>query len=403
MALLRQRGGGLLATGPDAVRANAMREQQRLLGAARAPSVISAPRPILEENPLNSLGQGLSEIGSFLGDMSARKKREDALAAALAPIQFSSMQTVQPAGFFIKDGIEIDPSKSMLPDDLNQAFLREAIQTNNVPDIERLTGAKFREAVQKRVSSERQPTLSEQAARLFQAGFAKDAQDRLSAAKIEQGQAERSLQEKAAKLAVSGDIKGAAGLLLQSTDVATRQAAMNTLKDLAKPEKKRPLYGGNVSLIKADSQDFAALKNIAALDQDLDSIFADLDSKKLDPGRMQGVANFLGNNLGYFLDDEAEIKVAASNKFERFIQRYVNETLRLAKGVQTDNDAKRVINQLKFARSISDVRNILNQLAAENAKNVSIYQSQINTRRRAFGDPEETFVTSNNNRSFKEV
>ena len=56
MALLRTRGGGLLATGPDAVRANAMRQQQRLLGAARSPNVIRAPMTVInEENPLNQI------------------------------------------------------------------------------------------------------------------------------------------------------------------------------------------------------------------------------------------------------------------------------------------------------------------------------------------------------------
>lgn len=216
MALLRQRGGGLLATGPDAVRANAMREQQRLLGAARAPTVIRAPTQIIqEENPLNSLGQGLEKIGGFLGDMSARKKREDALAAALAPIQTSSMQTVQPAGFFIKDGIEIDPSKSMLPNDLDQAFLRDAIQTNNVPDIERLTGAKFREAVQKRVSSEREPTLQEQAVRLLKAGFRDEAQNLLSAAEVEKQARESGLREDLRLAYEAGDMEKAKGIVLQ--------------------------------------------------------------------------------------------------------------------------------------------------------------------------------------------
>ena len=82
MALLRQRGGGLLATGPDAVRVNAMREQQRLLGAARAPTVIRAPSTIIqEENPLNSLGQGLGQLGKSLGQMALQSREQQAREA----------------------------------------------------------------------------------------------------------------------------------------------------------------------------------------------------------------------------------------------------------------------------------------------------------------------------------
>ncbi len=82
MALLRQRGGGLLATGPDAVRANAMREQQRLLGAARAPSVIRAPtNVIMEENPLNTLGSGLGSLGKSLGQMALQSREQQAREA----------------------------------------------------------------------------------------------------------------------------------------------------------------------------------------------------------------------------------------------------------------------------------------------------------------------------------
>lgn len=67
MALLRTRGGGLLATGPDAVRANAMRQQQSLLQAARAPNVMRAPTTVIqEENPINQLGQGLQQFGQSL-------------------------------------------------------------------------------------------------------------------------------------------------------------------------------------------------------------------------------------------------------------------------------------------------------------------------------------------------
>lgn len=82
MALLRTRGGGLLATGPDAVRANAMRQQQMALQAAAPPRVISAPRPILEENPLNTIGTGLASLGKSL-TATAGLRREQAARQAL--------------------------------------------------------------------------------------------------------------------------------------------------------------------------------------------------------------------------------------------------------------------------------------------------------------------------------
>ena len=85
MALLRTRGGGLLATGPDAVRANAMRQQQQLLGAARAPSVIRAPtNVIMEENPLNTLGPGLGSLGKSLGQMALQSREQQAREALSA-------------------------------------------------------------------------------------------------------------------------------------------------------------------------------------------------------------------------------------------------------------------------------------------------------------------------------
>ena len=82
MALLRTSGGGLLATGPDAVRANAMRQQQMALQAAAPPRVISAPRPILEDNPLNTIGTGLASLGKSL-TATAGIRREQAARQAL--------------------------------------------------------------------------------------------------------------------------------------------------------------------------------------------------------------------------------------------------------------------------------------------------------------------------------
>ena len=233
MALLRTRGGGLLATGPDAVRANAMRQQQRLLGAARSPNVIRAPMTVInEENPLNQIGPGLEKIGGFLGDMAADRRRQAALQASRAPIETTSMRTVQPAGFFIKDGIEIDPREAFLSDELNQAFLNEAIQMNDRPEIERLTGSKFREAVRKRVTSQREPTLQEQAARLFQAGFRQEAQDLLSAVKVRQEAREAGLREELREAYENGDLEKARSIVLQLPGNSAIQAfAQASFKD----------------------------------------------------------------------------------------------------------------------------------------------------------------------------
>lgn len=233
MALLRTRGGGLLATGPDAVRANAMRQQQTLLQAARAPNVMRAPMTVInEENPLNQIGPGLEKIGGFLGDMAADRRRQTALQASRAPIETTSMRTVQPAGFFIKDGIEIDPREAFLSDELNQAFLNEAIQMNDRPEIERLTGSKFREAVRKRVTSQREPTLQEQAARLFQAGFRQEAQDLLSAVKVRQEAREAGLREELREAYENGDLEKARSIVLQLPGNSAIQAfAQASFKD----------------------------------------------------------------------------------------------------------------------------------------------------------------------------
>ena len=85
MALLRTRGGGLLATGPDAIRANAMRQQQSLLQAARAPNVMRAPTTVIQEkNPINQFGAGMQKLGDSLRDRAQQKLKNEREAQQLA-------------------------------------------------------------------------------------------------------------------------------------------------------------------------------------------------------------------------------------------------------------------------------------------------------------------------------
>lgn len=94
MSLLRNRGGGLLAAGPAAIRSAASQRQNSLLKAARSPNVISAPSSVIQrENPLNSIGPGLAQFGQVLAAQKQKKiqnelarqkaKREGLLANSL--------------------------------------------------------------------------------------------------------------------------------------------------------------------------------------------------------------------------------------------------------------------------------------------------------------------------------
>ena len=132
MALLRTRGGGLLATGPDAVRANAMRQQQSLLKAARAPNVMRAPTTVIqEENPLNNLGAGLALFGKTLAAQKQkqienqmareRAQREGALANSL----IASRQAQADNAKLANEIRALNIRKDILINQFNQASISE--------------------------------------------------------------------------------------------------------------------------------------------------------------------------------------------------------------------------------------------------------------------------------------
>lgn len=73
MSLLRNRRAGLLGAGPLAIQAAAQREAANLIR-PRAPSLIaSSGRVIREENPLNSLGEGMALFGQTLAAQKQKK------------------------------------------------------------------------------------------------------------------------------------------------------------------------------------------------------------------------------------------------------------------------------------------------------------------------------------------
>ena len=397
MSLLRQRGGGLLATGPMGLRARAMEQQRQLLGAARAPSIVGAPTSVIqEENPFNTLGEGLAQVGKFLGDRTLRKRREDALAASRAPIETSEMKTVSPAGFYIKDGIQIDPEDTFLGNDLNDAMLREAIQMNDRAAIERLTGSKFRDAVQERVTSRRDPTLEEQAMRLFQAGFPKEAENLLGAIKVKTAladqktdretlQREQQLRADIAEALEANDMRKVAALQMMSSEPAIMQAGAQLAKVLGTPPKPKKIFGGSDRAVRDELEDITDIREIDSINSRLESVRDDIASGDLEVGAVEDSLNFIRNFTGFTLGDEGMRRVIARNKYERFIQKYVNDSLRLNKGVQTDQDAIRAIRELKAARDIRAVEAALSALAEVNRRAQAIRRARVQDRRALYG------------------
>ena len=381
MALLRTQGGGLLATGPEAVRANFLRQQDALLKGAAAPSVIRAPQQVItEENPFN-IGQGLASLGKSLGQMAVMDRERQARAAAQAagnnPAALMAVQRQFPNTAAGKTAGTL--AARLTGDKLRRdrlAFEKERAETDFTLRREGAAATAAQRATENKLAQARDARQAAEAAR--QAADFKA---------VAEGKAkEEELRRRAGELINRGDLEGAYGQLVRSNDPTTRQAAINALRNVQKDKNPKAILGGNTALIKEYLNDDASIKDIAGLDADLNSIVQDLDDGKLEFGARRRLASFVGNNTGYFLGEDDEQKVRAANKFERFIQRYVNQSLRLARGVQTDSDARRVINELKFAQTPDDVRVVLLQLQEQNRRNREKYIGRINSLFRAYGE-----------------
>lgn len=111
MALLSNRRGGLglLAIGPSGVRRAANERRASYMAAPRAPAINASPgRPIMVDNPINGLFEGMGALGKSLGEygkwketQAQKQKVEDAIKAAYAPM--TETRTVQrPEGLVYK-------------------------------------------------------------------------------------------------------------------------------------------------------------------------------------------------------------------------------------------------------------------------------------------------------------
>jgi len=137
------------------------------------------------------------------------------------------------------------------------------------------------------------------------------------------------------------------------------------------------------ALITKEDEDFDALQSLDKVQTDIDFFIDAVQNKKMEVGYGEDLQAGLAN-LGVFqrfLDDEAKEKLANYNAFERWKQKYVNESLRLNKGPQTEGDAIRAMKELEAAKSPDDVIRLLKDLKATTQKSVSYTKKDIQRRR----------------------
>lgn len=159
-------------------------------------------------------------------------------------------------------------------------------------------------------------------------------------------------------------------------DIAKRQA------ELEKETRTLPPV-----LIKSEDEDFDALQSLEKVETDIDFFINSLDKNEMEVGYGEDLQAKIGNLgvLQRFMDEESKLKLANYNAFERWKQRYVNESLRLNKGPQTEGDAQRAMLELEAAKTKEDVKRLLEDLKKTNTKSIGYTKEDINRRRSTAG------------------
>tara|TARA_B100000989_G_scaffold294917_1_gene274905 strand:- start:2650 stop:3822 length:1173 start_codon:yes stop_codon:yes gene_type:complete len=389
MALLRTRGGGLLATGPDAIRANAMRQQQQLLGAARAPSVIRAPtNVIMEENPLNTLGPGLGSLGKSLGQMALQSREQQAREAAQAagnnPEALMAVQRQFPNTAAGKTAGTL--AARLTGDKLRRdrfAFEKERSDADLTLRRESAAAAAAQRAIENRRADDRAGQ---------EAADRKMRRDTLAR--------ERQLRKDIAAALKANDMRKVAALQMMSSEPSIMQAGAQLAKTLGEPPNPKKPFDGNYRAGRDELDDVTQIRELSSLNERLAEVTDDIASGDLEFGLIEDSFNFIRNFTGFTLGERGARKVIARNRYERFIQKYVNDSLRLNKGVQTEGDAMRAIRELRAARDVRAVQASLASLEAINNRAQEIREARVQDRRALYGMQPFDF---GDNVSFKEV
>lgn len=148
-----------------------------------------------------------------------------------------------------------------------------------------------------------------------------------------------------------------------------------------KKEEKKAENKLSGTLQKAEEDDIFALETSKNINKDVDKFDQLITDGKLEFGVMDTIGDFTLGLIGE--QGEEEIN---SSKFKSFISKLRNDSLRLNKGVQTEGDAQRVMDELFDAFDSNNEKVIqekLREIKVINERAIELRKRQIKNRRKS--------------------
>ena len=148
--------------------------------------------------------------------------------------------------------------------------------------------------------------------------------------------------------------------------------------------------GLSTQAAKREDEDFEKLRTLSNLMQDTQSVIElfgyNPETQEFAGPLDIGVTGFASGALGSLGLGSGNVEVAkARNEFDRFRTRFVNNSLRLNKGVQTEGDAQRAANELLTANTEETAYAAIQELQMINQRAYAEISEGINRRRSRAG------------------
>jgi hypothetical protein len=159
--------------------------------------------------------------------------------------------------------------------------------------------------------------------------------------------------------------------LMRQEDKAAERAAKNSGKTLP------------ARLQTSEDDDFSAIDTASSVVADIKPIIDNLETNKLN---LNKVNQLKMNTQAFFGSKDPE--VLRYQELERNLTRFVNESLRLNKGVQTEGDAQRAAAEYQAAfskNSTEGMKKALQELEKINNRQIENRKKQVDRRRKAQG------------------